>query len=127
MGNLILANTILGIHAAFICFVVLGGFLVYYRKWVVWLHLPAVAWGAWVEITGRICPLTPLENHFRLLAGQAGYNTGFIHHYLMRFIYPEGLTREGQILLGVGALVLNLSIYGWIVRHSLKSKKQASS
>ena len=79
-------------HALFIVFAVLGGLAVLRWPRVAWLHLPAVAWAAFVEFSGRICPLTPLENHYRALAGQDGYAGGFIDHYLEGVVYPASLT-----------------------------------
>jgi len=122
MPYLLLADTILLLHLAFILFVVLGGLLVGRRPRLVWLHLPAVAWGAAVELSGGFCPLTPLENHFRALAGEAAYTGDFIGEYLLAAIYPAGLTREIQIGLGLSALALNLMIYRHILgRHRFKS------
>jgi len=111
MPHALLADLILLLHLAFILFVVLGGLLVARHGWLAWLHLPAVAWGVAVELSGGICPLTPLENHFRTLAGAAAYGGDFIGEYLLALIYPAGLTREIQIGLGVGALLLNLLVY----------------
>ncbi|RLC02300.1 MAG: DUF2784 domain-containing protein [Deltaproteobacteria bacterium] len=111
MIHLIFANSILMVHFAFILFVVFGGLLVFYKKWMPWLHIPAIFWAVLIEFFGWICPLTPMENHFRVLAGQSGYNQGFIQHYLLTVIYPDGLTRQVQILLGLGVLILNLLVY----------------
>lgn len=106
-----LADALLVVHFGFIVFVVLGGLLV--ERWprLVWLHLPAALWGLFTEFFGVICPLTPLENTLRRLGGEAGYQGGFIEHYLMPAIYPEGLTRAAQIVLGAFALLVNLAIY----------------
>jgi hypothetical protein len=114
----VLADLILLLHLGFILFVVLGGLLVLRRRRLAWLHIPAVAWGVTVEWTGWICPLTPLENHLRTLAGGAGYQGDFIRHYLLATIYPEGLTRGIQIVLGIFALVLNIAIYAYVLRRS---------
>lgn len=111
MIHLILANSILIVHFAFILFVVFGGLLVFYKKWILWLHIPAIFWAVLMEFFGWICPLTPMENHFRIMAGQSGYNQGFIQHYLLKVIYPDGLTRQAQVLLGLGVLILNLLVY----------------
>lgn len=110
-----LANLILLAHLAFILFVALGGLAVLRWPRLAWLHLPCVAWGVMVELMGWICPLTPWENHFRRLAGQVGYVGDFIQHYLMIAIYPEGLTRNIQIMLGLGLAVINLAIYGLLL------------
>lgn len=112
-----LADAVLVVHLFYIAFVALGGLLVARWGWVAWLHLPAVAWGAAVELFGLWCPLTPLENHFRERAGLGGYEGGFIERYLLPLIYPGQLTRGIQIALGVGVLALNLAIYARVWRQ----------
>lgn len=106
-----LANLVLLLHLGFILFVALGGLAVLRWPRLAWLHLPCVAWGVAVELMGWYCPLTPWENHFRQLAGQQGYEGDFIQHYLLATIYPEGLTREIQIGLGLGLLLINVAVY----------------
>jgi hypothetical protein len=106
-----LADTVLVLHLAFVLFAVGGGLLVLYRRSVAWLHVPAAAWAGLISLAGWICPLTPLENHLRHLGGQAGYAGGFIEHYLLSVLYPEGLTRGVQVALGAAVLVLNLVVY----------------
>jgi len=111
------ADLILIIHLAFIIFVMLGGFLVLRRPRLMWLHLPAVVWGALIEFLGVFCPLTPLETTLRELGGGIGYKGDFIEHYITAVIYPSGLTRGIQIALGIAALLLNMAIYGyWLLR-----------
>ena len=112
----LLADLLLLIHAAFIAFAVLGGLLVLYRRWWAWLHIPAAVWAAAVVIMGWICPLTPWEQQLRLAAGQRGLSGGFIEHYLMSVIYPDGLTRSIQIGLGVSVVVFNLLVYALMWR-----------
>ena len=106
------ADLLASAHLAFVLFVVLGGFLVLRWPRMAWLHLPAVAWGACIELMGWICPLTPLENRLRLKAGMEGFEGGFIEHYLLPVLYPPDLTRTVQVLLGVGVLLLNGVLYG---------------
>jgi hypothetical protein len=113
----LLADAVLLAHAAFVAFVVLGGLPVLRWPRLAWLHLPVVAWGAGIEFTGGICPLTPLENHLRTLAHQQGYQGGFIEHYVFGLLYPDGLTREVQFALGMGVLVLNAVVYAWLWRR----------
>lgn len=115
------------LHLAFICFVVLGGFLV--LKWgrVAILHLPCALWGMLIEFGGWVCPLTPLEQDFREAAGQAGYSGGFIDHYVMPLIYPTGLTRGMQIALGVLVLVTNLCVYGLVLVNRANRKKDGAA
>ena len=106
-----LADAVLVLHLVFIAFVVLGGMLVLRVPALAWIHLPAVVWAVATEFLQIICPLTPLENHLRTLGGQAGYGGGFIAHYVTAWIYPVGLTREIQWLLGGVVIVVNLAIY----------------
>jgi hypothetical protein len=116
MSDRFLADSLLVLHGLFILFVLVGGALVWRWPRLAWLHLPAVAWAAWVAWAGWICPLTPLENTLRRAAGQAGYEGGFIEHYLLGLIYPEGLTRGVQIGLGIGVAVLNITAYALLIR-----------
>ena len=108
------ADAVLFLHFAFIVFVVIGGLLAIWRRGVIYIHLPAALWGIFVEITGRVCPLTSLENTFRIKAGNAGYSKSFVEHYLLGIIYPEGLTREVQYFLGALVVVVNVAIYLWL-------------
>ena len=108
------ADAILFLHLAFIVFVVIGGLLAVWRRGVLFIHLPAALWGVFVELTGRVCPLTSLENTFRIKAGNAGYSKSFVEHYLLGIIYPEGLTREVQYFLGALVVVVNVAIYLWL-------------
>lgn len=117
MAPLLLADVLVAIHLVFIAFAIAGGLLVLRRRRVAWLHVPAFAWAALISLFGWYCPLTPLENRFRHAAGQAGYDGGFIEHYLLPIVYPERLTREFQIGLGVGVLALNLAVYAAVARR----------
>lgn len=111
-----LASLVLILHAAFVLFAVFGGLLALRWPRAAWLHLPAAAWGALVEFGGWICPLTPLENRLRSLAGQTGYSGGFIEHYLLDWLYPAGLTRGVQAGLGLAVVLFNLAVYAWVLR-----------
>ena len=106
------ADSVVLLHAAFVLFVVFGGLLVRRRRWVAWLHLPAVLWGVAIELGGWMCPLTPLENYLRERGGAAAYEGDFIAHYLLPILYPAALTRNWQMFLGACALAINLLIYG---------------
>jgi hypothetical protein len=108
------ADLVLIVHLAFVMLVVLGGLLVLRWPRVMWLHLPAVLWGAAIEFIGFVCPLTPLEVWLRKRGGKAGFEGDFIDHYITALLYPDGLTRGLQILLGVVALAPNLAIYGYL-------------
>lgn len=93
---------------------------------VAWAHLPAAAWGVWIEWSGGICPLTPLENRLRTAGGEAGYAGSFVEHYVMPVLYPVGLTSTVQVALGAAVLVLNLAIYGWCMtrRGDARTRRQ---
>jgi hypothetical protein len=111
------ADAVLLLHLGFVVFGVLGAVLAIRWRWVPLLQLPAATWGFFVEITGRVCPLTTLENHLRALAGQAGYEGGFIQHYLLAVLYPAGLTRGVQFALAAIVVATNLAIYTWLLRR----------
>jgi hypothetical protein len=111
------AVLVLLVHLAFVLFVVFGAFLVPRRPRLAWLHLPAAAWGVFVELGGWGCPLTTLENLLRLRAGLAGYADGFVEHYIVALLYPETLTRGMQFFLAAAVLAVNLMLYGRLWRH----------
>lgn len=123
----LLANGVLVVHGLFILFVLIGGFGVWRWPRLAWLHLPAVAWAAWVACAGWICPLTPLENNLRRAAGAAGYSGGFIEHYLLPAIYPEGLTRSVQIGLGVFVAVLNVTVYAALYARRRRARAASTA
>jgi hypothetical protein len=113
-----LAGVVVVIHLLFVLFVVLGGLLVLRWPKAAYVHLPAAAWGAAIEFAGFICPLTPLENSLRRQAGASTYTAGFIEHYLLPVLYPAGLTRTTQLVLGVMVIGINVAIYAWVGRTS---------
>ena len=110
----LLADLTVVVHFAFLVFVVAGGLVARRHRWVMVPHLLAAAWGVYIEaMPGLLCPLTPLENHFATLAGRSGYEGGFIEHYLVPIIYPEGLTRTMQWALAALVVVVNVIVYAW--------------
>ena len=116
MGPGLAADLVLLLHLCFILFVGIGGLLVLRWPRLAWVHLPAVLWGALIELHGDIiCPLTPLEIMLREAAGQSGYEDGFIGHYLVAIIYPAGLTRAARIGIGILVIVLNLAVYAAVI------------
>lgn len=115
------ADLVLLAHLAFIVFAVAGGLLALRWPRAPWLHLPAAAWAAAVSAAGVVCPLTPLENRLRLMAGQAGYDGGFVEHYLLPLVYPAGLTRELQWLLAAFVVLLNGAVYAWLWRRRARA------
>lgn len=108
------ADALLFLHLAFIIFVLLGGLLVACKRGFLLLHLPAVGWGIWVELSSRGCPLTGWENRLRRLAGDAGYSESFVEHYLVPVIYPSWLSLQVQYILAAVVVLANLLIYGWV-------------
>lgn len=117
MNYRILADAVLIAHGFFVAWVVFGGLAAFWRRWLIWLHLPALAWGAAIAGMGWICPLTPLENALRVQAGQQPYGGDFINHYLTALIYPPGLTRGAQTLLAVLLVGGNAIVYGLLYRR----------
>jgi hypothetical protein len=118
------ADALVVLHLAFVAFVVLGGLLLLRWPRLAWVHLPAALWGAWIEFAGWICPLTPLENRLRGQAGQPGYSTSFVEHYLLPVLYPAALTRELQWLLGGVVIGVNAVVYLAVWRRSKSLHRQ---
>ena len=108
------AEAVLLIHLAFILFALFGAALAARWRWIIVAHLPAATWGLFVELTGRVCPLTYLENYLRIKAGLSGYTESFVEHYVLAIIYPVGLTREIQFVLAGVVLAVNIALYGWL-------------
>lgn len=116
------ADAVLLLHLGFVVFGVVGAVLAIRWRWIPLLQLPAASWGFFVELSGRMCPLTTLENHFRALAGQAGYEGGFIQHYLLAVLYPAGLTRGIQFVLAAIVVATNIAIYAWLLRRRRRQR-----
>ena len=115
-----LADCVVLVHAAFVAFVMLGGFLAWRWRAVVWAHVPAAVWGAAIEYAGWTCPLTPLENALRARAGLEGYRGGFVEHYVVPLLYPAGLTRPAQAVLGTLVVVVNVVAYTVLIRRTFR-------
>ena len=109
------ADGVLLLHVAFILFVLLGAVMALRWRWMRYVHVPAAAWGFFVELTGRACPLTYMENYFRIKAGQTGYADSFIEHYILNIVYPIAITRNVQFVLAGVVVVVNVAIYGWLL------------
>lgn len=120
------AEGVLLLHLAFIVFVIFGAALAARWRWLALVHVPAAAWGFFVELTGRVCPLTYVENYLRIKAGQSGYTESFIEHYLLAILYPAGLTRETQFVLAAFVVIINAAIYGWVF-YLRSTSKQADA
>ncbi|MGF1734476.1 DUF2784 domain-containing protein [Photobacterium satsumensis] len=110
----ILADLVVILHLLFIIFALLGGSLVLWRGYMLFIHIPAALWVAVISFKGWICPLTPLENQLRQAAGGEGYPGGFVEHYIIPVIYPVGLRFDVQVLLGIAAMGINLVIYALV-------------
>ncbi len=119
----LLADAVVLAHLAFVVFVVAGAFLAWHYPRALFAHVPALLWGLWIEMSGTICPLTPLENHLRTLAGEAGYSGGFIEHYVIPVLYPLGLTRHVQWVLAAVLIALNVVAYGGLLARARKSAR----
>ncbi len=124
----LVAGLLVAGHLAFAIFAAAGGLLVLRWRHLAWLHLPAVAWAVYIEVTSGICPLTPLENQLRQRAGLDQYSGDFIARYVFPALYPEGLTEEAQFAIGFLVLAVNLAIYGWLLlRQSYKDAAKVSA
>ena len=116
------ANLTLILHFIFILFVIFGGLLFFIFSKILYIHLPALLWGIYIELNNSVCPLTYLENWFLNKAELATYSNGFINNYLYPIIYPEGLTNNIQIYLGITLIVINILIYGFILKNFQRRK-----
>ena len=121
-----LADLVLLGHLAFVAFALLGGVLALWRPRIAWVHLPCAAWAAFVEFSGIICPLTPLENRLRWLGGESVYAGDFVGHYVTAVLYPAGLTRGMQIGLGAVLLALNVAVYARLVARRRSAPGRAA-
>ena len=110
----LLADCLVLVHLAFVVFVVAGGFLILWRPFLRWIHLPAAAWGVLIEFTGWICPMTPWEQALRIKAGQGGYTGGFVEHYVLPILYPTELTYGVQVVLGFLIIGVNVAVYAFV-------------
>jgi len=113
----LLADLVVILHFAFVLFVVFGGLFALRWPRAAWIHLPTALWGAGIEFVQGICPLTPLENRLRRLGGEAGYTGGFVERYVTAVLYPEGLTREVQLVLGGLVILVNVAVYAAVWRR----------
>jgi hypothetical protein len=123
----LLADCLVVVHFAFVIFVVAGGFLVLWRPFFRWIHLPAAAWGALIELTGWICPLIPWEQALRVQAGQVGYSGGFIEHYILSLLYPQGLTPAVQTALAFLVIGVTIAFYACVWHRARASRRRRLS
>jgi hypothetical protein len=108
------AALVILVHFCFVLFVAAGALLSLKWRRAIWVHVPAVAWAAYIELSGGICPLTPLENDFRAKAGLDHYSGDFVARYMLPVLYPEGLTRQAQMVIGFVVLAANLGLYTFV-------------
>lgn len=123
MAYRLFSDVVVIFHFAFVLFVIFGGLLLFLERKVMWIHLPCVFWGAFVEFSGKICPLTPLEIWFRIRGGSGVYRGGFIEHYILPVLYPAGLTRNVQVILGSVVIGINVIIYWKVFVYKSKRKR----
>ncbi len=121
-----LADLVLLLHGAFILFALFGGLLILHKRWMAWIHLPVLFWAALVNLAGWTCPLTPLENLLRVSAGHAGYEGGFVEHYIVPLVYPDITSRALEILSGMVVLAGNGLIYAFVIRRMHRRSEMAS-
>ena len=121
----LLSDVVVACHLAFVLYAVFGAFLVFKWPRLAWLHIPAASWAVLIEFAGWICPLTPLENWLRLKGGHATYEGDFVGNYIIPLLYPSGLTREVQILLGAVVIGMNICIYGYVFRRRKRIAKDS--
>ena len=105
------ANLTFTIHLAFGVFVIFGALIFFVSKKIAFIHIPSVIYGAYIELSHSICPLTYLENWFLKKAGMKSYSSTFIEHYLIPTVYPDNLTAELQFYLGFLLILTNIVIY----------------
>src|SRR5262245_44842420 len=113
----VLATLVVAVHVAFVAFVVIGGLFVLRWRKLLYLHLAAVVWAVYVEWSGTICPLTPLENTLRAAAGLETYAGDFVAKYVFPLLYPEGLTRGAQLAIGAAVIAVNGCVYAVLLRR----------
>ena len=118
----LLADLVVLAHVGFVLFVIAGGLLALRWPAARWVHLPAAVWGGWIEFSGGICPLTPLENTLRQRAGEAPYAGDFVSHYVVPVLYPGGLTRPTQLVLGLLVVGVNVGVYWWVWSRGRRRK-----
>jgi hypothetical protein len=111
----LLADALLLIHFLFVLFVVFGGLIALYRRWLAWLHVPTFVWAALINILGWTCPLTPLEQSLRIAAGETGYEGGFVEHYIAPLVYYEATSGDFGVKLGLAVLLWNLAVYAVVI------------
>lgn len=124
MFYLLLVEITILLHFLFVLFVAAGGLLLLRWPRLVWLHMPMLLWGIYIQFSGGYCPLTPLEKYFRQMAGMQTYEGGFINQYIMPILYPRGLTHEMQIVIGVVLVFINVIYYSLFLYRRRRKQKE---
>ncbi|MGE5169675.1 MAG: DUF2784 domain-containing protein [Rudaea sp.] len=127
MGYRLAADAVVLLHLGFIVFALAGGLLASRWPAVALVHVPAMAWAAFVELAGRLCPLTTFENRLRAAAGARGYGGGFVEHYVIGIVYPAGLTRQHELVLAAIVVIVNALVYGWLWRRWRAGRRREES
>ena len=123
MGYRIAADAVVLLHLGFIVFALAGGLLVPRWPVVALAHVPAMAWATLIELTGRLCPLTTVENRLRAAAGARGYTGGFVEHYVIGIVYPPGLTRQDELVLAAVVVIVNVLVYAWVLTRRRRAAR----
>ena len=120
------ADLTLIVHFAFIIFVVCGALLFFVSTKIIYIHVPALIWGIYIEFTHSVCPLTYLENWFLQKTNLTTYSEGFIQNYLVPIVYPKNLTEDLQTYSAIALIVANMIMYGLIISKSKKKLNNIS-
>jgi hypothetical protein len=123
MASKIFADLILIVHLAFILSAIFGSLFVLWKPKLAWIHIPLFLWAGTVNMVSWVCPLTPLEVKYRIQAGQAGYETSFIEHYIEPIVYPVGMTREIEFITGLAVVLLNIFVYITLFHRTRRKKR----
>jgi Protein of Unknown function (DUF2784) len=122
MAYALAADVVMLAHVTFLLYVALGGFLAWYRPWLIVPHAAAATWGLLSATVGMRCPLTAWEDAARRHAGEHGLSRGFVDTYLTGVVYPADRLLEAQLL--VASIVL-VSWVGYAVR--LRRRRSAAA
>ncbi len=109
--DLIFANIIFALHLAFILFVLGGGFIVRYGRWLLYLHVLSVVYAILNQFIDWTCPLTYLKKYYLSLAGVPVYEETYIYHYILSYLFPKSVIPMAGIALGLLVMIVNYFAY----------------